>query len=134
MLARDYIMRLLNDFNENLELLLSRKKKEDDPELEVALQSLYNTYFNHLPKYYYNEDGENILNDLMNKYEGTEILTRIEMLAELLYQDALCKQSEEQKNLLSKSLYLLEYSDKNSGTFSIQRRDRIDEIKKRVSF
>ncbi len=56
------------------------------------------------------------------------------MLAELLYQDALCKQSEEQKNLLSKSLYLLEYLDKNSGTFSIQRRDRIDEIKKRVSF
>ena len=35
-------------------------------------------------------------------YGGEELLTRIDMLSELLYQDALLKESEEQKYLLKK--------------------------------
>ena len=61
-------------------------------------------------------------------YGGEELLTRIDMLSELLYQDALLKESEEQKYLLRKSLFLLNYLDTHSDTFSFERRGKIGEI------
>ena len=56
------------------------------------------------------------------------------MISELIYQDALSKQNDEKRFLLAKSLYLIEYLDKNSDTFSFQRRNRIEEIKREISF
>lgn len=132
MLQRDYIMRLLQDFVEALEKLVEEKGKHDGPELQLQLQSIYRAYFNHPHPFYYNQDAEYILNDLGQNYGGEELLTRIEMLSELLYQDALLKEPEEQKYLLRKSLYLLIYLDEHSDTFSFERRGKISEIEKKI--
>lgn len=134
MLSRDYILRLIQEFTEAIELLLKKKKRKDDPEFEVEIQSMYRAYFNHPSHHYYSIDAEFIINELREEYESKEFFARIDMLSELIYQDALCKSTEEEKNLLSKALYLIEYLDKNSDTFSFQRRERIEEIKKKVSF
>lgn len=75
-------------------------------------------------------DAEYILTDLSQDYEGQEFLTRIDMLSELLYQDALLKEPDEKKYLLAKALYLKEYLDSHSDTFSFERRNKINEIKK----
>lgn len=132
MLQRDYIMRLLQDFMEALEKLVEERGKHDGPELQLQLQSIYRAYFNHPHTFYYNQDAEYILNDLGQNYGGEELLTRIEMLSELLYQDALLKEPEEQKYLLRKSLYLLIYLDEHSDTFSFERRGKISEIEKKI--
>lgn len=132
MLQRDYIMRLLQDFVEALEKLVEERGKHNGPELQLQLQSIYRAYFNHPHTFYYNQDAEYILNDLGQNYGGEELLTRIEMLSELLYQDALLKESEEQNYLLRKSLYLLIYLDEHSDTFSFERRGKISEIEKKI--
>lgn len=132
MLQRDYIMRLLQDFVEALEKLVEERGKHDGPELQLQLQSIYRAYFNHPHTFYYNQDAEYILNDLGQNYGGEELLTRIEMLSELLYQDALLKEPEEQNYLLRKSLYLLIYLNEHSDTFSFERRGKISEIEKKI--
>lgn len=129
MLQRDYIMRLLREFTEALEKLIEKRKKDDGPEFELKIQSLYRAYFGHTHNFYYEQDSEYILNELQQNYEGEEFLTRIDMLSELLYQDALLKPVVEKKYILKKSLYLLEYLDTHSDTFSFERRNKISEIK-----
>lgn len=132
MLQRDYIMRLLQDFTEALEKLVEERHKKEGPELQLQIQGIYRAYFNHPHTFYYTQDAEYILNDLGQNYGEEELLTRIDMLSELIYQDALLKETEEQRYLLRKSLYLLKYLDKHSDTFSFERRGKISEIEKKV--
>lgn len=125
-------MRLLQQFVEALEKLVEERGKKDGPELQLQLQSIYRAYFNHPHTFYYDQDAEYILNDLGQNYGGEELLTRIDMLSELLHQDALLKESEEQAYLLRKSLFLLKYLDGHSDTFSFERRGKISEIEKKI--
>ena len=115
-------MRLLQQFFEALEKLVEERDKKDGPELQLQLQSIYRAYFNHPSTFYYDQDAEYILNEMGQNYGGEELLTRIDMLSELLYQDA----------LLRKSLFLLNYLDTHSDTFSFERRGKIGEIEKKI--
>ena len=76
MLQRDYIMHLVRQFIEALEKLVEEKKKEDGPEFQLKIQSIYRAYFNHSHHFYYEQDAEYILTDLSQDYEGQEFLTR----------------------------------------------------------
>ena len=125
-------MRLLQQFFETLEKLVEERDKKNGPELQLQLQSIYRAYFNHPPTFYYNQDAEYILNEMGQNYGGEELLTRIDMLSELLHQDALLKELEEQKHLLRKSLFLLKYLDEHSNTFSFERKGKIEEIEKKI--
>ncbi len=125
-------MRLLQQFFEALEKLVEERDKKNGPELQLQLQSIYRAYFNHPPTFYYNQDAEYILNEMGQNYGGEELLTRIDMLSELLHQDALLKEPEEQKHLLRKSLFLLKYLDEHSNTFSFERKGKIEEIEKKI--
>ena len=121
-------MRLLQQFFEALEKLVEERDKKNGPELQLQLQSIYRAYFNHPPTFYYDQDAEYILNEMRQNYGGEELLTRINMLSELLHQDALLKEPEEQKYLLRKSLFLLKYLDEHSNTFAFVRKGNIGEI------
>lgn len=125
-------MRLLQQFFEALEKLVEERDKKNGPELQLQLQSIYRAYFNHPPTFYYDQDAEYILNEMGQNYGGEELFTRIDMLSELLHQDALLKEPEEQKHLLRKSLFLLKYLDEHSDTFSFERRGKIGEIEKKI--
>ena len=125
-------MRLLQQFFETLEKLVEERDKKNGPELQLQLQSIYRAYFNHPPTFYYDQDAEYILNEMGQNYGGEELLTRIDMLSELLHQDALLKEPEEQKHLLRKSLFLLKYLDEHSNTFSFERKGKIEEIEKKI--
>ena len=116
-------MRLLQQFFEALEKLVEERDKKDGPELQLQLQSIYRAYFNHPSTFYYDQDAEYILNEMGQNYGGEELLTRIDMLL---------KESEEQKYLLRKSLFLLNYLDTHSDTFSFERRGKIGEIEKKI--
>lgn len=122
MIEKDYILRLLNQFFDDLSLFLSKKKKEND------WASFYNTYFGDCTFYHLAEHDE-ILNSF-NKYSATEKLYRMEMLAELYFQEAHFEIIVPNKlSLCKRSLMLLEYINMNSDTYSIKRNQRINIIK-----
>ena len=77
-------MRLLQQFFEALEKLVEERDKKDGPELQLQLQSIYRAYFNHPSTFYYDQDAEYILNEMGQNYGGEELLTRIDMLSELV--------------------------------------------------
>lgn len=128
MLQRDYIMRLVRELGEVLEKLLEEREKKDLSEIQLQIRSIYRTYFNHPHSFYYEQDTEYILNDLCKNYSWEELLLRIDMLSEVMYQDALLKETAEQKYMLGKALYLLRYLDTHSDTFSFERRRKISEM------
>ncbi len=128
MLQRDYVMRLVRELGEVLEKLLEEREKKDLPEIQLQIRSIYRTYFNHPYSFYYEQDAEYILNDLCKNYSWEEFLLRIDMLSEVMYQDALLKETAEQKYILGKALYLLRYLDTHSDTFSLERRRKISEM------
>ena len=105
-------MRLLQQFFEALEKLVEERDKKDGPELQLQLQSIYRAYFNHPSTFYYDQDAEYILNEMGQNYGGEELLPRIDMLSELLF--------------------LLNYLDTHSDTFSFERRGKIGEIEKKI--
>lgn len=124
MLQRDYILRLFTKFFQDLAQYLSKKKDED---IEDGIQNLYDMYF--CPSsFYYENDVDAILHTL-SSYKGQELLMRLEMLAELLYQDALRKSGDGQINLLSKALALYQQLDVESTTFSFERREKMEKMR-----
>jgi hypothetical protein len=123
MIERDYIMRLFYQFFEELALLLNKKKKEEKISI---IQKMFDTYFKD-PNFYIQNDPVDILRSF-DEMATTEKLCRIEMLAELLHQEALLKEGEEKYSLLDKSLKLYGYVNDNSTTFSFDRLRRMKEI------
>jgi hypothetical protein len=123
MLERDYIMRLFLQFFEELALSLSKKNKE---EKETVIQNMFDAYFKRYD-FYIENDPTDIL-ESFNEMATTEKLCRIEMLAELLHQEALLKEGDERRNLLDKSLKLYNYINERSTTFSLDRLRRMKEI------
>jgi hypothetical protein len=123
MLQKDYIMRLMSKFFEALALYLARKRKSGEGDIET----FYTNYF-HPSKYYIDNTKEGVLNSL-SEYPKDEEEYRMEMLAELLLQDALERKDYDIKiDLLKKSLFLYERLDTLSTTYSFERKRKIQEI------
>lgn len=133
MLERDYIKRLIRQFFDALEKLIEKKEYLPQENIQLEFEGMYRTYFLESKEFFCTQDNEYLLMYLCQTFERHELLDRVEILAELLYQDALIQSSDdEQKNLLEKSLYLLEYLDQHSDTFSFERKGKIAGIKKMI--
>ena len=133
MLERDYIKRLIRQFFDALEKLIEKKEYLPQENIQLEFEGMYRTYFLESKEFFCTLDKEYLLMYLCQTFERHELLDRVEILAELLYQDALIQSSDdEQKNLLEKSLYLLEYLDQHSDTFSFERKGKIAVIKKMI--
>lgn len=133
MLERDYIKRLIRQFFDALEKLIEKKEYLPQENIQLEFEGMYRTYFLESKEFFCTQDKEYLLMYLCQTFERHELLDRVEILAELLYQDALIQSSDdEQKNLLEKSLYLLEYLDQHSDTFSFERKSKIAGIKKMI--
>ena len=136
MIERDFIMRMLQMFFEALAKLIEKKDvpgEEPDPSyIQERLYGMYEQFFHTPAIHFYHLSKEDMLDELLsNNYSERDILARVQMLSELLYQDAMVKNSTLEKyGLLEKSLYLFEYLNHHSNTFSWDRNQRILDIKK----
>jgi hypothetical protein len=134
MIERDYIMRMLQMFFDAIAKVLNRNVPgivPDIPELQKSFNEMYHQYFQKSPDHYYGMEKEEILAEIENEgYSDKDMYAKIQMLSELLYQDAIIKNNlHERFSLLEKSLYLFEYLDIKSRTFSWDRGGRINDIK-----
>ena len=133
MIERDYIMRLLQDFFTMIAKLVRMKVEEPDTTLiQESFNEMYRQFFRHSAEHFYDSENEDILDELAkDELSETEQHTLIQMLSELLYQDALIKKDILEKcMLLEKSLFLMLYLERYSKTYSWDREQKMSDINK----
>ena len=131
MVERDYIMRLLQDFFSMLAKLVRLKVEEPDvTRLQERFDEMYRQFFRHEAGHFYETEKEDILEELdREELSETEQHAMIQMLSELLYQDGLIKKDISEKcMLLEKSLFLMQYLERYSKTYSWDREQKMSDI------
>lgn len=124
MLHRDYIMRLIQLFFEALAKFIRNKEGKDPEILRPELDELYKNFLKH-PRDFFKDFS---VEEIINFFDNDEKLYKIEIVAELFYQDAML--GDPDKELLRKALSLFKYVDLNSDTFSFDRQRKTGEIEK----
>ena len=127
MLQRDYIMRLIQLFFEALAKFLRNKEYKAPELLRPELDEIYKTFL----KFPRDHFKTMTIEEITNSFDNEEKLYKVEIIAELFYQDALLEEPDEQ--LLRKSLALFQYVDLNSDMFSIDRQRKVGEIESILS-
>ena len=137
MVERDYIMRMLQEFFEAIAKVVRRESPGMEPDVSLMQEQfndMYSQFFRLPAGYFYDMEKEEILDALMTEgHSNSDTFAKVQMLSELLYQDGLIKKEiSERCRLLEKSLFLLEFLDSHSRTFSWDRRQKIEDIKKEL--
>lgn len=135
MLERDYIRRLIRQFFEELEKLRDKQKKNAaSSTYQCEVTSMYRAYLGHPASFFYEQDAEFILQTLASELSAEQIVQRLEMLADLLYFDASGSDCSEdlKKDLWNKALFMYDYVDRHSDTFSFERRGKMTVLKEKV--
>lgn len=127
MLQRDYIMNLIQLFFEALAKFLRKKENQKPDVLRPELDELYKTFL----KYPRDHFKEMSIDEIISSFNDEEKLYKLEIVAELFYQDALL--GEVDKQLLKKALALFRYVDLNGDVFSFDRNRKVGEIEEILS-
>jgi len=127
MLERDYIMRLIREFAEALELVLKKdvRKRRDE------IRRMYDQYVG--PYSFYHIAT---IDDVMKSIGGfpeNERLHRMEMLAELYYAEADLVVGPTRTMLLDKALALFHFITRHDRTYDMMRLRKMADIEKRLS-
>lgn len=136
MVERDYIMRMLQEFFDAIAKVL-RYTPGQEPDLshiQKQFNEMYRQFFRRSAHHFNETEKEIILEELEQEgYDEQNLFAKIQMLSELLYQDGLIKKNVPEKCIyLEKALYLLEYLNQNSKTYSWDREQRICDIRERL--
>lgn len=126
MLHQDYFIRVLREFFD----ALARAMRKEGEDRSQAVHELYSEY---LGEYacWQNANVEEAM-ELLARYPEEQRLSRMEMLAELYYAEAELRAYPVSETLLERALTLFEYLDRHSGTFSISRGMKVDDIRRRL--
>jgi hypothetical protein len=134
MLKEDYLMRLFQQFNESLSKWLS-KKNENSYELIITFNDeLVKPFLDNDFIFFEQKNIEELIVYFQNKYNNEyERLAAFGILAELFYQRAfLCQDVSERDHFLTIVLGLLSHQSSVDKVFSIQREDRMREIREQI--
>lgn len=127
MLQRDYIQRLIREFMAALQRLVEKKEMKDRQE---AIREMFAQYLGDYT--FYHTAG---LDEVMRSFENfpeEERLERMDMLASLYDAEADTLSEPARSAQLERAYMLFDFIDRHSGTFSLERRRRMDEIKKNI--
>ena len=137
MIERDFIMRMLQEFLEAIAKVIHRKsvlkgEYPDYSEIQESYNKMYNQFFRMPASYFYETDKETILNNLMQEeYCESDMFAKMQIIAELLYQDGLIKKGfAEKSDLLEKALYLFDYIESKGNTYSWELNQKRIDIRK----
>lgn len=126
MLERDYIMRLIREFAEALELFLGKDISKQRDEIE----RMYNLYVGPY-SFYHVSDIADVM-DSFERFPEKERLKRMEMLAQLYYVEADLVVGPTRNALLEKALTLFTFIDSHDRTYDFSRLSKIADIRKRI--
>ncbi|MBN2595318.1 hypothetical protein [Labilibaculum sp.] len=135
MYQKDFIMRMIEMIADLIALLLSLIKNGD---LTQATRLLDNAYLDFLKKdasFFRNLPKEKLTEDLLTIHNYTN--GHLKILSELFFAEAELNIAKGDKviglNYYENSLLLLEFSEKNSNTFSLSNESKIKLLKEKIS-
>ena len=128
MLQRDYIQRLIREFMAALERMLEKK------EVEVRREKIKELYDQYVGPYAFYSVAT--IDDVMKAMAGIadeeKRLSKMDMLAELYYHEADTVGQPTRNELLGKAFMLFDYVESHGDTFSIDRHNKMNEIKLKI--
>lgn len=124
MIQQDYIMRIIREFMEALQLYVSRQK--DVKKKQEKILELYDSYVgDHV--FYHTATMDDVM-DSFTRWPVEERLYRMEMLAELYYAEMEVKTGPMRQMLFERAMQMFVFIDRNSRTFSFDRQSKISRI------
>ncbi|GAA6529044.1 MAG: hypothetical protein LKH27_00280 [Prevotella sp.] len=126
MLERDYFIRVLREFEAAVQAFL---EKNEGKEKDAMLKELYRRY---VGKYELlrNMSLDEALTYAQDNWKEEERIERLEMLAELWYDEGDLMGSKPLRDLLlDKAFKLLDYVDQRSDTYSMSRQQKLAHIR-----
>lgn len=126
MLEKDYIMRLVREFAEALELMLRKDVRKQRDEIERMYDQYVGPY-----AFYHTATIDDVMKSIGGFPEG-ERLHRMEMLAELYYAEANLVVGPTRSMLLEKALALFAFIDSHCRTYDMSRLRKMGDIRKRL--
>ena len=129
MFQRDYIQRLLREFMAALERVLQKKEVESRRE---QIQQLYEQFLGPY-SFYHVASFDDIMKSFAGEDNNERRIAKMEMLAELYYQEASLVSKPIADDLLERAFALYDFLENNSNVYSIQRRMKMSDIKARLS-
>lgn len=126
MLEKDYIMRLIREFAEALELVLKKDVRKRRDEIE----RMYNQYVG--PYSFFHTAAIDDVMAAMGEYPENERLHRMEMLAELYYVESDVVVGPSRAMLLEKALALFDFISRHDRTYDFMRMQKMEGIRKRI--
>lgn len=127
MLQRDYIMRLIREFIAALNRLLDKKEVTDRRE---EIKKLYEQFVGPYTLYH-NATIDEVMTALQGEDEEHRFY-KMQILAELFNVEADTESKPFSDFLLEKSYALFDFIDKNGKEYSLDRRHKMETIKKRL--
>lgn len=128
MLQRDYLVRLVHEFAQALQLLRNRKDREKQLE---EMREMYRQYLGGPYEFWHTAELDDVM-DAIGQFPEEERLDRLEMLAELYYAESALHSLPIRDLLLDKAFHIFDYCDLHSDTFSIERQQKIAEIRRQL--
>jgi len=119
--TKDYLLKQLHQFLDELRQRINTIKKSEIQDLEIQLNKLYKDYFEKDKNQYLKLTVNQIVEEIGNS-------DRIELLAELFVYDAQLTKTNNYQQLLRKAQKLLLKVDQHSKTYSYKRNQKIKEI------
>lgn len=109
---------------------MDNHKNEEVEDIQIQLKDLYKNYFNKHYTFFYNENIETIINSIQEEHNFKDSLKLFELLADILFTDAKHQNDKFlQKQLTAKAYGLLNYIENNSDTYSINRNNKVIELR-----
>ena len=127
MLQQDYFLRLIREFFAALQRALEKNEIEDRTK---AIHELYEQYVGPY-EFYQDATIEEVMTDI-ERYPENQRIQRLEMLAELYYVEASLRVPPFSEHLYNQAYLLFRFIDTNSGVYSIERKQKIAEIEKKL--
>lgn len=127
MLQQDYFLRLIREFFAALQRALEKNEIEDRTK---AIHELYEQYVGPY-EFYQDATIEEVMTDI-ERYPENQRIQRLEMLAELYYVEANLRVPPFSEHLYNQAYLLFRFIDTNSSVYSIERKQKIAEIEKKL--
>jgi hypothetical protein len=135
MYQKDYILRMIEMLVDLMAYILGLIKKGD---FEKATHTLENAYYDFLKQdaaFFHRIPKEDLTNKLLKEHHFTN--GHLEILSELFYAQAELFNAQDKKaksvEYYEKSLILLDFIEKESKTFSVEKQSRISLIQDQIA-
>ncbi|MDQ1772470.1 hypothetical protein GQR60_18065 [Labilibaculum sp. A4] len=134
MYQKDFIMRMLEMIADLIALLLGLIKKGDLSQAHKLLENAYRDFLKEDASFFRNLPKEKLTEDLLTKHNYTN--SHLKILSELFFAEAELNIAKGDKvnglNYYEKSLLLLEFTEKDSNTFSLSNDSKIRSLKEKI--